>query len=213
MNDAPRYRDYDRRYDSHEPYYQPRRPTTGNGPAWAMAGLMLIGLVAFIGYLLVGMYPKEGVADVRPTQARIGNQAPPNVVRRGEAAPANPNVAGNEATATALYNAAVANQQPAAQPTLPPLPLNSQGEPIISMEQQQQQILSLQLAEQEGNAAVDQALQAQRATAYADAQSRPPDVSVQEVATMTGRNPCAVPRADPHTCDKGLWKPTPIGAP
>lgn len=206
--DLPRYRDYDdrRRYEDHEPYYPPRRPTAGNGPAWVMAGLMFIGLVAFIGYLLIGLYPKAD-ATVRPTQTRIGNQAPPNVVRRGSVE-ANPNVAGNEATAQVMYEAAVNGQQ--TQPTLPPLPLNSQGQPIISVEQQRQQALSLQLAEQEGNAAADQALQAQRATAYADAQSRAPDISAQDGATMMGRPLCSVPRADPHTCEQGLYKPTPV---
>lgn len=201
----------ERYYDDDEPYYQPRRPTTGNGPAWCMAALMLIGVVAFIGYILIDMYPK-GVGETPAKSTAPVRQAPPSVVRRGsapaqDAAPANPNVAGNEATATALYDAAVAGQQ---APAPAPLPLNSAGQPIISAEQQQQQSLSLQLAEQEGNAAADQDLQQLRATAYADAASRAPDVSAADVRAMTGRNPCAVPRADPHTCDQGLFKPTPV---
>lgn len=201
----------ERYYDDHEPYYQPRRPTTGNGPAWVMAAFMFIGLVAFIGYLLIGMYPKEDAsAPAKPTQPRVGNQAPLDVVRRGsapaqDAAPANPNVAGNDATATALYNAAVAGQQPAAQPTVPPSLLNSNGQPVISGEQQAQMQQSLQLADQERDAAF-----AAADPAYVASQQRAPDVSAQEVATMTGRNPCAVPHADPHTCDKGLYKPTPV---
>lgn len=200
--------DYDDDYD-----YRPRRPTSGNGPAWCMAGIMLIALVIFGGYVLVDLYPKVASTPISPTSARTGNQAPPSVISRGaqaQAAPANPNVAGNDATATALYNAAVAGQQPAAQPALAPLPLNSAGQPIISTEQQQQMQLSLQLAEQEGNAAADQDLQAQRATAYADASSRAPDVSAADGAAMMGRPLCSVPRADPHTCDKGLFKPTPV---
>lgn len=203
----------ERYYDDDEPYYQPRRPTRGNGPAWVMAGLMFLGVVVFVGYILVDMFPKSGGGvPINPTQARIGNQAPLDAVRRGSApaqaaAPANPNVAGNEATAQVLYQQAITGQQ-AATPV--PLPLNSQGQPIITAEQQRQQALSLQLAEQEGNAAADRALQAQRSAAYADAADRPPDVSAADGATMMGRPLCSVPRADPHTCAQGLFKPTPV---
>lgn len=209
----PRYRDYDddppQRGWADEEYYQQRRPTRGNGPAWVMVGLMLIGVVAFVGYILVDMFPRGG-GETQP--ARIGNQAPPNVISRGgapaQAAPViNPNVAGNEATAQAMYSAAVVGQQVA---TPAPLPLNSAGQPIITAEQQRQQALSLQLAEQEGNAAADRALQAQRNASYADAAARPPDVSAADGAMMMGRPLCSVPRADPHTCDKGLFKPTPV---
>jgi hypothetical protein len=115
-------------------------------------------------------------------------------------------VAGNDATATAMYQAAVQAQQPVAAP----LPLNSASQPVISAAQQQQMTQSLQLAEQEGDAVADQQLRAQRAAAYGAAGMRPPDVSADQVATMTGRNPCAVPRADPHTCAQGLFKPTPV---
>ena len=91
-----------------------------------------------------------------------------------------------------------------------PLPLNSAGEPVIDQAQQQQMNLSLQLAEQEGNAAADAQLAAQREAANADAMSRAPDVSYQEAVDLLHRDPCHVPRANPATCAQGLYKPTPV---
>jgi hypothetical protein len=109
-------------------------------------------------------------------------------------------------------DAAVDNQSGAvvATPTAVSLPLNSAGQPVISAEQQQQMNLSLQLAEQEGNAAADAAMKAQRDAALADAASRAPDVSYEDAKEMLHRDPCSVPRANPHTCKQGLFKPTPV---
>lgn len=196
-------------------YHIYRKPATAR-PAKPRASaletftyVLTIGLIAGTLYLtwpwLVEQFQiRAGIIPpptAQPTDAHpaIGGQAPP-IVRAQPVATAaavsNPNVAGNDATATALYRAAVQAQQPMAAP------LSSQGEPVISAAQQAQQAVSLQLA-------ADEAAQAVRQAQLQDAAARPPDVSADQVATMTGRNPCSVPRADPHTCAQGLFKPTP----
>lgn len=197
--------------------YRPRYTRASNAPAWTMAMIMLIGVVAFLAYLAPDLLPTAAPA---PPSGAIGNQAPPSAVRRAPPAPAAPagamyatpipGMAQNQATADAQYTQAVQQAEQQAQATPLPLPLNSAGQPIIDQSQADQQHLSLQLAEQEGAAAADQQLAAQRATANADALSRPPDVSKQDAEQMMHRDLCSVPRANPVTCGQGLYKPTPV---
>lgn len=175
----------------------------------------IIGLTAFLAWpaLSVRISDQLSGSIILPT-AQIGNvggQAPPSV--RGTnpdpvAAPAQaaPNVDQSidayNATATAEYNAAVAS--PAAPTPAPaPLPLNSAGEPVIDRTQQQQLDMSAQMAADEQQAAL---LAAQNA----DAANRAPDVSYEDAKKLLGRDPCSVPRANPHTCARGLFKPTPV---
>lgn len=157
--------------------------------------------------LRVGLAPD---ATTQPTSAHraVGNQAPPEIRSTNgySASTPLPNVAQNAATADVQYQRAIDAQSdaaPAATPLPAALPLNSAGAPIIDQRQQQQQAQALQLA-------ADEAASAARNAQLADAASRPPDVSADAVATMTGRNPCSVPRADPATCATGLYKPTPV---
>lgn len=207
-----KYRNYD------EEYYEdrPRYTRASNAPAWTMAVIMLIAVVAF----LVSLAPdllKSASTPAAPNSA-VGNQAPPNAVRRAPAAPAPvggaiyatpiPGMAQNQAEVDQQYQAAIQASEQRQAPA--PLPLNSAGEPVIDQVQQQQLNQSLQLAEQEGAAAADQQLAAQRAAANADALSRPPDVSKQDAEAEMHRDLCSVPRANPATCKSGLYKPTPV---
>jgi len=192
--------------------YRVRRPPASSRFD-VIANVITISMVVFVVWLAwpflsemfrqrVGLAPTTPPTSARPA---IGNQAPPEVRSSYpiSAAPALPNVAQNDATAQVQYQAAI-DAANGAQPTpAPVLPLNSAGQPIIDARQQEQQAQALQLA-------ADEAAQAARAAQLADAAQRPPDVSADQVATMTGRNPCAVPRADPATCATGLYKPTPV---
>jgi hypothetical protein len=232
-----RYRNYDEDYEgdtwadgfsagkrterlSREYRDQHDRPRSAHGIGWAMVMLMALGLAGFLAFLWPDIAPRfASTAPAAPSGA-VGNQAPPAAVRRAPAAPAAPaganyaspipGLAQNQATADAQYNAAIQAGEQHAASTPAPLPLNSAGEPIIDQAQADQQQLSLQLAEQEGAAAADQQLAAQRATANADALSRPPDVSKQDAEQMMHRDLCSVPRANPATCGQGLYKPTPV---
>lgn len=193
--------------------YRPRYTARSNAPAWTMSIIMLIGVIVFAVWLAPDLL--HTTSALAPSGA-VGNQAPPAAVRRAppasapaQAAPALPGVAQNAAEAQAQYDALVQAGEHA-QATPAPLPLNSAGEPIIDAAQQQQLNQSLQLAEQEGAAAADQQLAAQRATANADAQSRAPDVSKADAEQMMHRDLCSVPRANPATCGQGLYKPTPV---
>jgi hypothetical protein len=188
---------------------------TGNAVGWTMVVIMAAVAVIFGLWL----YPDIAGAPSAPERA-VGGQAPKEVrgAFRGSDTftPKEPQAAINDynATAQAEYDAAIkAGENPvlvqqAATPL--PLPLNSQGEPVISHAQQQQMQQSLFLAEQEGATAVDAQMAAQRATADAEALNRPPDVSYEEAKALLGRDPCSVPRANPHTCSQGLYKPTPV---
>lgn len=158
----------------------------------------------------VGLAPAATEQPTVGAHPAVGNQAPPAVRSTNPdapaAAPALPNVAQNDATAQVLYQAAIDAQngaQVAPTPIPAPLPINSAGQPIIDRRQQQQLDQSAQMAAEEAAAAV-------RAAQLADAADRPPDVSADQVATMTGRNPCSVPHSDPQTCASGLYKPTPV---
>lgn len=192
-------------------YYEDYRPS--QAPLYAMALAMVGAAVAFGLWL----YPDilASTAQAPAPKGAIGNQAPPQVrgsfagVFTVQATPI-PGIAQSQAEADKLYQEAIDKGNAASAPAAQPLPLNSAGEPVISQEQQAQQALSLQLAEQEGNAAADAQLAAQRASANADANSRAPDVSYEDAKAMLHRDPCSVPRADPHTCAQGLYKPTPV---
>lgn len=203
-----------RQYDDN---YAPYRPQH-SGAGWVMTLAFVAAVVAFVAFL----YPDLAHMPGLPERAK-GNQAPAE--RRGsfggsdtyqpaDIPATNGAINAYNATAEARYQQAIEQGDVAApmpvQPTLRPLPLNSAGEPVISQEQQRQMQQSLVLAEQEGNAAADQALANQRAAAEADAASRQPDVSYEEAKALLGRDPCSVPRANPHTCARGLFKPTPV---
>jgi len=163
----------------------------------------------------------EGVAPQQLPTAQIGNvggQAPPSM--RGsypESAPAIaatpiPGIAQNADEAQRMYRATAqaAELAPEAATPIPfvpqaaPLPLNSAGQPVIDETQQQQQDFSAQMAADEQQAAL-------RAAQLANADSRAPDVSYADAAALLHRDPCHVPRADPATCARGLYKPTPVG--
>ena len=209
MRRAPVQRDYD---DD----YAPRRAPS-SAPVWAMALAMIGVALAFGLWLAPDILRAPGGAT-----GAVGGQAPPSAVSRVRAPVATPipGLALDQADADRMVAEAVAAGDAAAQPVqaLAPLPLSSAGRPLISLEQQQQMERSLALAAKEAAAAAvdaayadaDAALKAQRAAAYADAKSRAPDVSYQDAVDMLHRDPCHVPRADPHTCDKGLYKPTPV---
>lgn len=178
------------------------------------------GAMLFLAWPLVRAQ-LSGQPSTQPAQptAQIGNvggQAPPSV-RNTYQEPAAPNavatpipgVAQNEQESLRIYQAtAQASLAAPAVPTLAPapLPLNSAGQPIIDAQQQQQLDVSAQMAADEQQAA-------QRAAQLADDQSRAPDVSKQDAEAELHRDLCHVPHADPHTCNQGLFKPTPIGAP
>ena len=127
-----------------EEYYEDDRPRytrASNAPAWTMTILMLIGLIVFGAYLAPDLLPKSGTPAADPPAAgRVGNQAPPDAVRRAPApapaarpAPDAPisGIAQSEAEADRLYQAAItAGEQraaPVVAPAAQPLPLNSAG--------------------------------------------------------------------------------------
>jgi hypothetical protein len=159
-----------------------------------------------------------GASIATPTapQGNVGGQAPPAVrgtnpepiapAPRALATPI-PGIAQSETEADKLYDALVQSSiapPAAATPEAAPLPLSSAGAPVIDARQQEQQQQSLELAAQE-------AISAARAAQLADDASRAPDVSYADAEALLHRDPCHVPRADPATCARGLFKPTPIG--
>jgi hypothetical protein len=158
------------------------------------------------------------IQSTAPALGNVGGQAPPDVrgsnPERAIVATPIPGIAQSEAEAISLYQTAVAasGAPPSPIPQLPtpnpaaPLPLNSAGAPVIDRQQQQQLELSAQMAADEQQAAL-------QAAQLADAESRAPDVSKEDAEQMLHRDLCSVPRANPHTCAQGLFKPTPIGAP
>ena len=187
-----------------------RKPS--NAPAWIGLGIKLIVATAIVGAVLIDMFPKPSSAPTQQATQYVinvgiqGNHAVRSNTAPIVSAPAvDDGLAGNDATAQAMYDAAVLAGEPAATPApdLGPLPVNSAGEPVISAVQQQQLNMSAELAAQEAQAEVANA----RAT---DVSSRAPDVSYEDAKALLGRDPCHVPRADPHTCAQGLYKPTPI---
>ena len=103
----------------------------------------------------------------------------------------------------AAVDAANAGSGPAPDAALPELPLSSAGEPVIDRAQQAQLAQSAQLA-------ADEQVAALRAAALADDANRAPDVSYADAVALLHRDPCHVPRADPATCARGLFKPTPV---
>jgi hypothetical protein len=177
----------------------------GHSATWAMAIAMIVAVAVFVYWLYpdIAGAPERAVGGQAPKEVRGTNGGVFSTPVPAAATPI-PGIAESPEEADRLYQAAIAEQAPA------PLPLNSAGEPVISQEQQQQQNLSLQLAEVEGGMAVDQQLAAQRATANAVDLGRAPDVSYEDAKRMLGRDPCSVPRANPHTCMNGLYKPTPV---
>lgn len=145
----------------------------------------------------------------------VGGQAPSNVrgTNPDPTAPALqatpiPGIAQSEAESLRIYQATAQAgfSAPLAAPTSvsAPLPLSSAGAPVIDAQQQQQLDMSAQMAADEQQAA-------QLAAQLTDAASRAPDVSKEEAEQMMHRDLCSVPRANPHTCAQGLFKPTPIG--
>lgn len=207
------------RYYDEEGYEQPRPRPQFN------AYLFMIGLlctVILLGIGLLNFRPELILPSTAPaTVGNIGRQAPPDArsTNGGASQPraqeqAAPDIAINayNATSQARYDAAVLTsvQAPApATPDLGPLPLNSAGAPVIDRRQQQQQYLALQLAEQERLDALNYATL--KAQAEAEIANRQPDVSYEDAkALLGGRDPCSVPRANPHTCALGLYKPTPV---
>jgi len=179
--------------------------------------IVAIGMLTLIAPILYARYVGASAPAATPSPTQIGNvggQAPPSVRGSYPDAPAAtpiPGIAqsadeaqrmyqataqaasGNEESAPAVWNTAAAA----------PLPLNSAGEPVIDQTQQQQLDQSAQMAADEQQAAVRQAQ-------LADADSRAPDVSYADAAQLLHRDPCHVPRADPATCARGLFKPTPV---
>lgn len=184
-----------------------------SAPAWALVMLTMLAVAGFLAFL----WPDIARGPGLPEQARkAGNQAPPE--RRGtfqggdtyqpkDIPSTNAAIDAYNATEEAKYQDAVGAPL---VPTLAPLPLNSAGQPVISEEQQAQMNQARNFAEAEAldNRAFVTATAA--AAQLPTVLSRAPDVSAAEVATMTGRDPCHVPHADPHTCASGLYKPTPV---
>jgi hypothetical protein len=206
---------------SRAPVRPPLSYTVSN---WIMT-VASIAMVVIVGYLA---WPallhnlQAGTVSAPPTAAPAGNvggQAPP-AVRGTNPEPAAPRaivstpipgIAQNEAESLRMYQATAqvapsAPQSEMAAPSTPqaaPLPQNSAGEPVIDAVQQQQLDMSAQMAADEQQAAI-------LAAQLADAASRAPDVSKEEAEQMMHRDLCSVPRANPHTCDRGLFKPTPV---
>jgi len=207
MSEYDEYMDWKRRHNQ-----QSRKQS--NMPAWIGLGVTIIVATAIVGAILVDKFPKSaGTPEQQATQFSINVDSQSNHAVRSNNSPLTVNstttdsgLAGNDATAQAMYDAAVRAGEPLAAtpvPDLGPLPLNSAGEPVINTVQQQQLDQSAWLAAQEAQAEVANA----RAT---DVASRPADVSYEDAKALLGRDPCHVPRADPHTCAQGLYKPTPI---
>jgi hypothetical protein len=178
----------------------------------------MLGILWLIAPMIYARYAAAPMT-ITPTAAvgNVGGQSPPSVRGSYPDAPAAtpiPGIAQSADEAQRMYQATAQAAQGEGQAATPvpfvpaaaPLPLNSAGAPVIDETQQQQLDQSAQMAADEQQAAL-------RAAQLADAQSRAPDVSYADAAQLLHRDPCHVPRADPATCSRGLFKPTPIGAP
>lgn len=211
-------------YYDEEGYPEPRRPRAirqRHSVIEVIAYLLIFGIIGitlFLAWPMLRGRLAEQLSGTQPMptaviRGNVGGQAPatvrgsnPDPVAPVQDAPAvQTGIDAYNATSTAQYQQAI--QQPALiavpTPDLGPLPLNSAGAPIIDPVQQQQLDMSAQMAADEQQAAL-------RAAALADAQSRAPDVSKADADAMMHRDLCHVPHADPHTCDQGLYKPTPV---
>lgn len=194
----------------YEEDYEPRRAS--NLP-YFMAGTLCF--IILLGCLIIVKRPDLiiGTQPERTATGAVGKQAPPNI-RGSYQEPATMQSHNGaltddayNATSEAQYQQAVQQQSQAQEtaptPDLGPLPLNSAGQPVIDAVQQQQLNFSADMAAQDAQSEVANA----RAT---DVASRPPDVSKADAEAMMHRDLCHVPRADPHTCEQGLYKPTPV---
>lgn len=178
--------------------------------------ITMLGILILIAPMIYARYTSAPPAQPTAPASAVGGQAPPSV--RGSyadspaiAATPIPGIAQSAAESQAMYEATAqaARTAPESAPAVwstaipAPLPLNSAGAPIIDRVQQQQIEQSAQMAADEQQAAL-------RAAQLADAQSRAPDVSYADAVQLLHRDPCHVPRADPATCSRGLFKPTPV---
>jgi hypothetical protein len=197
------------RYYDEDDY--PRRRRQGGFNVYLFM-IALLCTIILLGIGLLHFRPELFVSNTAPGEYRnnVGEQTThtPRTDPVATSAPAvDTAINAYNATSQAQYDAAVlttSNQTVAtATPDLGPLPLNSAGAPIIDQVQQQQLNFSAEMAAQE---ALDSVANA-RAT---DVASRPPDVSKADAEAMMHRDLCHVPRADPHTCEQGLYKPTPV---
>jgi hypothetical protein len=95
-------------------------------------------------------------------------------------------------------------------PTLEPWPADTNGPAPLTDNQLAQQATAMAIAQQEAErAALDLALEEldkQRDVTV----DNPPDLTAAEIQQQYGRPPCSYRGADPATCDKGVWKPTPV---
>jgi hypothetical protein len=202
-----------------------RRPDVARPPRIAVALSYIltitfiivgIGMLILIAPIIAANYTGHASPLALPTAATgaIGGQAPPSVRGSYPDAPAAtpiPGIAQSADEAQRMYQATAQAASGAPQAATPvpfvpaaaPLPLNSAGQPVIDETQQQQLDLSAQMAADEQQAAL-------RAAQLADAASRAPDVSYTDAQALLHRDPCHVPRADPATCARGLFKPTPV---
>lgn len=206
------------------PAAAPRPPMLAVLFSYALYALMIAVILAalFMAWpSLVAQFNQRffGAKEQVAPAGNVGGQAPPAVrgtnaevvvqppVARPVVSTPLPGVAQNEEQSLKLYQTAVAASEAAqplqSTPAPAPLPLNDAGAPVIDQVQLQQQAQALELAAQE-------ALRDARAAQLADAAARPPDVSYEDAAALLHRDPCHVPRADPATCARGLFKPTPV---
>ena len=186
---------------STDPRYYPPRQSGAFGAV--LTTLAVVAILGAAGYILYGgqipalpsAAPSIPTAVVRAAQIQAGayRAAEPQALPAPlQAAPA------QSRPAQAPQSAA-----PAASEAAPALPLNSQGQPVITAKQQEQMDLSLRIAADEQSAETRQGQ-------LDDAVGRPPDITAAQAAEIAGRDPCHVPRADPATCSQGIWKPTPV---
>lgn len=205
--------------------YQPRRPARPPALAVALNYITNILAIVIIGVTLYLAWPTiktRMLADAQPVASptapagNVGGQAPPSVRGSYADAPAIvaspiPGIAQDAAESLRMYQAtaqasisAPENATPIPFVNVAPdLPVNSAGEPVIDRTQQQQLEQSAQMAADEQQAAI-------RSAQLADAANRAPDVSYADAAAELHRDPCHVPRSDPATCARGLFKPTPV---
>jgi hypothetical protein len=197
-------------------WHKQQQPRQSSTPAWATFGVAVCLLLIIGTAVLVDHYPKSDSAsktDATAFLANVGAQAThvPRTDPIATAVPRNGSLSDTDynATAQAEYDRLAkggTSPTPAsaiATPDLGKLPVNSAGNPVIDARQQRQLDASANLALLEREQA--------RLTAQAiDVASRAPDVSKADAEQMMHRDLCHVPRADPHTCDQGLFKPTPV---
>lgn len=189
-----------------------QRPASSPIPYLIIGFLCMIILiaVAVVNFRPDLIFGARTLPTLPTASGAVGRQAPPAAVRRAPVATPIPGLAQTQEDADRMYQEAIQAGEQQAQPATAPLPLNSAGEPVISQEQQQQMQQALNVALDEGMTAADQQLAAQREAAYAEQANRAPDVSKEDAEQMMHRDLCHVPRADPHTCATGLYKPTPV---